>query len=61
MRLHHGVAAVAVAHGVVQVFHGQQVACGFDVGHDLRAAVFLLQTGVGAGLGLHDTVFVDDL
>ena len=61
MRFHHGVAAVAVAHGVVQVFHGQQVAGGFDVGHDLRAAVFLLQTGVGAGLGLHDAVFVDDL
>ena len=61
MGLHHGVAAVAVAHGVGELLDADQIAHGLDVGHDGLAALFLGEPVVLAGLGLHAAVLVDDL
>ena len=61
MGLDYGVAAVAVAYGMGQILHGNQVAQGINVCHDGFTAFLLGHAGVLAGLFLHDAVFINNL
>ena len=61
VRFHHGLAAVAVAHAVVEVLDLHELAGCLQILNDALTACFLGQTRVGARLGGHVAVLVDAL